>query len=142
MAVTMPQRDQPFDFPAEVRYPSRPRWTVLLQEFFRGWNAAAQFVPTFFMMDWTEQVYQNAGPGGVDLAVQVGNARAATVLLALAIGSLSRDREHRNSDHSETRLNEQDGWIWTLNFRDNMFRTAKELLGRKTRPPSRLRRPA
>ncbi|KAK0740431.1 hypothetical protein B0T18DRAFT_393254 [Schizothecium vesticola] len=125
IATTMLHSDQPFDFSAEIRYPPKPRWTELLEEFFWGWNAAAHFVHTYSVIDWTEQVCENAGAGGVDLAFRVGNVRAATVLLSLAIGSISRDREH-----SETRSNELDSWIWILSFGDNMFRTAKELLSR------------
>lgn len=104
----MPQRDQPFDFSAEVLYPPKPRWTELLEEFFWGWNAAAHFVHAYSVMEWMEDVCQNAGAGGVDLAFRVGNVRAATVLLALAIGSLSRVREHL-----KPRSNEPDSWIWT-----------------------------
>lgn len=125
IATSMPQRDQPFDFSAEALYPPKPRRTELFEEFFWGWNAAAHFVHAYSVMERMEDVCQHAGAGGVDLAFRVGNVRAATVLLALAIGSLSRVREH-----PKPRSNEPDSWIWTLSFGDNMFRAAKELLDR------------
>lgn len=107
IAMTVPQRDQPFDFSAEVRYPSRPYWTELMEEFFCGWNAAVHFVHSYSVILWKEQVYQNAGAVGVDPAFRVGNVRAATVLLVLAIGSLSQNKEQSDATSNEL----DDGWI-------------------------------
>lgn len=85
--MTIPQRDQPFDSSAEVRCPSRPYWTELMEEFFCGWNAAVHFVYSYSVIVWKEQVYQNAGAVGVDLAFRVGNVRAAIVLLVVCLRS-------------------------------------------------------
>lgn len=68
---------------------------------------SVHFVHSYSVILWKEQVYQNAGAVGVDPAFRVGNVRATTVLLVLAIGSLSQNKEQSDATSNEL----DDGWI-------------------------------
>ncbi|KAK1754423.1 fungal-specific transcription factor domain-containing protein [Echria macrotheca] len=122
--------DQPFDHSTPFRLPPRIRQDSLLDEFFNGWFGTFHFVHRPSVLEWLDWVDSNWS-AGIDLWRGIGHARAAIVLMALAIGSFYRSRHNR-----DLKRNKPEEWVWSLNFGDNMFKAAVTLVDAEAGDPT------
>lgn len=116
--ASMRSSDQPFDRSAPFRLPPQYRWPELMDQFWSGFSGTFHVLHRPSVQQWADVVEQN-GSSGAELWEGISRAKAAIVLMALALGSFYRDRAHRDK-----KANKPDEWIWSLNFGDNLFSTS------------------
>ncbi|KAK3387308.1 hypothetical protein B0H63DRAFT_155648 [Podospora didyma] len=106
--------DQPFEHSAPLQGPNRDQWFHLQREYFNGWNGTFRFLHRPAVASWLDRVEKNASDGA-DLSRHVGHARAALVLMTMALGTLLLEKEF-----AHMKRDKKTEWIYTLNSSDQI----------------------